>query len=260
MSKTALFPQAPRPLVFAHRGASSEAPENTMASFTRAKELGCPGLELDIHRCASGELVVHHDDNLKRTCGLNRPIADCNLSELRELSAGAWFSESFASERIPLLSEVLDAFSPDLYIDIELKSKKAGADPLAPVLAQLLADRNAQNICVSSFNPIVLKDFIRASGGRYPSAIIWSNNDEVPWYLRHGLGRAVSGCSYLKPDFSILNTLSTRILRLDTRREVLPWTIDSIDQAQKALDAGASGIITNKPAILVPFIREYKGN
>src|SRR5262249_7195163 len=113
------FQREGRPLVLGHRGASAEAPENTIAAFSLALAQGADGVELDAQRCASGEVVVVHDASFARTTGLAELVTRTSYAVVRTLDAGSWKSERFRGERIPLLSEVLEAF-PRL-VNVELK-------------------------------------------------------------------------------------------------------------------------------------------
>src|SRR5512146_3337233 len=103
-------PRVPgRPLVLGHRGASAEAPENTLAAFRLAMAQGADGVELDVWRCATGEVVVIHDEETRRVAGVSLRVPDSPLAALRALDVGAWKGEAFRGERIPLLAEVLEA-------------------------------------------------------------------------------------------------------------------------------------------------------
>src|SRR5688572_1321796 len=92
-----------RPLIFAHRGASLEAPENTMAAFRIALQYDVDGIELDVRRCASGEIVVFHDEDCMRMCGSPLKIAEATLDELRALELPPFLG---IPQRIPTLEEV----------------------------------------------------------------------------------------------------------------------------------------------------------
>src|SRR5512145_1466819 len=124
-----LFPFIPppriegRPIVFGHRGASAEAPENTLAAFRLAVERGADGVELDVWRCASGELVVAHDDDLRRVGGSPLVVRKAPLAALRAVDVGSWKGERFRGERVPLLDEVLEAV-PSGLVNVELKSAR----------------------------------------------------------------------------------------------------------------------------------------
>src|SRR5216684_4181789 len=93
--------------VIAHRGASGHSPENTMAAFRRAVELGARFIETDLHLSRDGEIVAIHDPTLDRTTSGRGPVMAHSLDELRQLDAGSWFSPEFAGERIPTLDEIL---------------------------------------------------------------------------------------------------------------------------------------------------------
>ncbi|MDL2228650.1 glycerophosphodiester phosphodiesterase [Treponema sp. OttesenSCG-928-L16] len=249
MSSVPLLPDRQRPLVFAHRGCSSLAPENTMAAFKKAREFGCPGIELDVHCCASGELVVAHDDSFGRTAGDPRYIEALSLAEIRAIDVGSRFDPEFSGETAPLLSEVLEEFLPDMYIDIEMKTGKTRGDPLPKALADLLVrfgDRAAENVSVSSFNPIALRTF-KKYAPRIPSAAIWSIAAEVPFVLRRGLGRYIAGCDYCKPVYSRIHKFNVFIMKRLEKRPLIAWTVDDPVLAQDLLRLGCEGIITNRP-------------
>jgi glycerophosphoryl diester phosphodiesterase len=115
-----------RVTVVAHRGASAYAPENTMAAFERARQLGADAIELDVHLTADDRLVVHHDDTLDRTTTGSGYVRDRTWHEIASLSAGAWYADSFANERVPLLEEALAwAKEKGMPLSIELKRPNA---------------------------------------------------------------------------------------------------------------------------------------
>jgi glycerophosphoryl diester phosphodiesterase len=134
-----------------HRGgAAGYTPENTLASARKALELPVDMIELDIHRCASGELVVIHDDTLERTTNGTGDVADKTLAELRTLDAGS-------GEKIPLLTEFLDLVDRKAAVNIELKDPD-GWQPLIALLGDYISSRgwSADDFLVSSFDHLVL--------------------------------------------------------------------------------------------------------
>jgi glycerophosphoryl diester phosphodiesterase len=220
-------------LLFAHRGCSSLLPENTMRSFKKARELHSPGIELDVHLCATGELVVVHDDTFLRTAGDERAVAALPWAAIAQLDLGA-------GERPPLLAEVLEEFCPEQYLDIELKTQAIRHDPLPEKLAALLwamGERVLRSVTVSSFNPFALlafKKFCRT----VPTAAIWCIDAALPSVLHHGLGGLICGCDYLKPSYRQAHPFI---------KPVVPWTVDDNDTADRLLKCGCAGIITNRP-------------
>ncbi|MDP6721144.1 MAG: glycerophosphodiester phosphodiesterase family protein, partial [Pirellulaceae bacterium] len=94
-------------LIVAHRGASYDAPENTLAAFRLAWRQGADGIEGDFYLTKDGQIVCIHDADTKRTAGVSRQVAKSTLAELRELDVGRWKDEEFAGERMPTLQQVL---------------------------------------------------------------------------------------------------------------------------------------------------------
>jgi glycerophosphoryl diester phosphodiesterase len=249
-----LLPDRSRPLLFAHRGCSSLAPENTMASFRKARETGAPGIELDIHAAASGELVVAHDGNFTRTApgAFNcegRIIEELNYSEIKTVDVGVFFGPGFKGEHPPLLEDVLESFCPEMYVDIELKTGKTRDDPLPGLLAALLK-KFGSKVCgavtVSSFNPVAVRNFKRLVP-EIPTAVIYCPDKGVPFILRRGLGRFIAACDYLKPVHTLVNRFNRFRHTVLEGRPVVPWTIDDPAVAKKMAALGCAGIISNRP-------------
>ena len=141
------------PKVIAHRGGRKWAPENTLIAFSKSIELGCDGIELDVQRCASGELVVIHDHELSRTTNGVGLIKDATLPELKRLSAGGWYDKAFASERIPTLEEVLALVSGKLVINIEVKNAPVEYEGIEDDLISVLAEYEFRDrLIISSFD------------------------------------------------------------------------------------------------------------
>src|SRR5512136_697214 len=108
-----------RLLNIAHRGASAAAPQNTLAAFRKAVELGADGVELDVQLSADGAVVVIHDFTVDKTTDGTGRVAAKTLAELKALDAGSRFSPQFAGERIPTLAEVFEAIDGKLLVNVE---------------------------------------------------------------------------------------------------------------------------------------------
>ncbi|MDX2471842.1 MAG: glycerophosphodiester phosphodiesterase family protein, partial [SAR324 cluster bacterium] len=154
--------QAPTPYLIAHRGFSGSFPENTMASFEAAVTAGAEMLELDIQLSKDKKIFVFHDETLDRTTsGSGRPSA-LTLEELQQLDCGSWFGSQFSAEKIPTLAKVLQAFSLQIRINIEVKSEAydAALSPLnitTQLVELLVALKVEKRVIVSSFEPEILK-------------------------------------------------------------------------------------------------------
>ncbi|HUX13236.1 MAG TPA: glycerophosphodiester phosphodiesterase [Spirochaetia bacterium] len=254
-----LFPEEPRPLLFAHRGYSARAPENTLSAFREASRAGIPGVELDIHRCATGELVVAHDSDLFRVTGEHAEIETAPLSRIRELDAAVSFrrktQSQIAAEPAPLLSELFDQFGARFYYDIEIKhyTDKPGTVELA--LSELIGRFGLDARCmVSSFDPFAVRRF-KQLNPRIPTAIIYCDDPELPFWLRRGGGRYISSCDVMKPkDASVTARLLRRRI-VAPRLPVVSWTVDSVETAIALVRRGTDGVISNDPAPILAAFR-----
>ena len=142
----------PTPIIFAHRGASAYAPENTLSAFQLAAKQGAPAIEFDVKLTSDRQVIIIHDQTLDRTTDGSGPVAKQSLAALRELDAGSWKSPEYRGEKIPLLDEVLEAVGKKLYINIELTNYATPFDGLVPVVAALVKKHALQDrIIFSSF-------------------------------------------------------------------------------------------------------------
>jgi len=236
------FNRPARPLIWAHRGASAEAPENTIAAFSLALAQDADGVELDAQRCASGEVVVLHDESLARTTGFAAPVMHASYSLLRTLDAGSWKADRFRGERIPLLAEVLEAF-PRL-VNVELKCETADDGGLtAEVVRVVRAAAAEERVLLSSFNVACLWR-ARALAPRIPRALLFES--EQRWPLRSGLFAPLLGVAAVHPE----NVLATpeRVSRWRRRGySVACWTVDDPEAAARLHQSGVTGVITNRP-------------
>jgi len=249
MSKLVPLPGRDRPLVFAHRGLSSEAPENTMAAFRLAKAKGIPGVELDIHLTTDGKLIVIHDHTTGRVApGTSVHIEESTVAQIQDVDIGSWKGTQFKGEKAPLLSELFEELGKDLYFDIEIKSGDAQDRGLEAALVKLLHDFKfgAERIIVSSFNPMSIKRFKHLEP-TVPTAIIYCIDDDVPFYLRHGEGRWLGHADILKPRSVQATKMGLAWGRLIGGRRMIPWTIDDPAEAARVLSIGCDGVISNRP-------------
>jgi glycerophosphoryl diester phosphodiesterase len=233
-----------RPLVWAHRGASADAPENTLAAFSLAERLGADGIELDVQRCATGEVVVFHDATLGRTAGRPGLLTELGWSALRAVDVGARFSPRFTGERIPLLADVLLQTSRSLLVNVELKCEEADDRGLTAAAIRIIRDAGAEErVLLSSFSPACLFR-ARALAPRIPRAHLFEAASGFP--LRGAwLGPAV-GAVALHPEARLVTPAAMRLwTRLGYR--VNPWTVDDPDEARRLAALGCKGVITNAP-------------
>jgi len=173
--------------ILGHRGASSDAPENTLPAFQLALDQGADGVELDVRLCRSGEVVVFHDERLERLTGAAGRVADTPWSELSRLEVRAGSSGAPAG-RIPLLAEVMEALPRTAWINVELKSEDWSGTGVADAAGALLeSGRHQDHVVVSSFSaPCLLR--LALSHPRLPRGLLL-DPDRPDRLARGGGGR-----------------------------------------------------------------------
>lgn len=223
--------------LYAHRGASAEAPENTLAAFRRAVEVGADGIELDVHLSADGIPVVIHDETLERTTDGTGPIAAWSVGELRALDAGSWFDGHFAGEAVPTLEETLRLLSGRLRLNLEVKEPRAGL-----AILELLRSFPHADAVISSFDYGVLARLRRAAP-ELPLAMLQESGD---WHRGVARAEALRAAAF-HPHVDLVS----RPLLAVCRRLQLPvfaWTVDAPARARALARMGAAGLFTNDPA------------
>ncbi|HWI50839.1 MAG TPA: glycerophosphodiester phosphodiesterase [Symbiobacteriaceae bacterium] len=141
------------PLRIGHRGAAGTHPENTMVSFRRALELGCDGVEFDIHRTKDGHLVVIHDAFLGRTTNGTGLIRDLTLADLEKLDAGTWKGSQFSGEKIPTLRQLIRETPKSLLLFLEMKAGSIHYPGIETDLLKLIREEGAkERVQISSFD------------------------------------------------------------------------------------------------------------
>jgi glycerophosphoryl diester phosphodiesterase len=240
-----------RPLNIAHRGARDSAPENTLAAFELALAHGADGIELDVTRCCSGEIVVLHDDTIDRTTNGSGRIEDFDYDTLRQMDAGAWFAPQFCGERIPLLADVLDTVGGKLRVNIEIKGRAWRGDGLEAEVAALVRARGlVDSVIVSSFNPWALARMRRAAP-ELPLALLYS--PQMPLWLRRGQPRHWLKPQALHPERTLVDAAYVAWAKRKGYR-VNVWTVNEPQEMESLIAMRVDGIITDRPALLARLL------
>ena len=242
------------PTVFGHRGMSTRAPENTLAAFGLIAQDGVSGIELDIHQCATGELMVAHDDTLSRTAGVDLKIREATFGAIREHEVGSRFGPQFTGEKIPTLAEVFDLLDRKVVYDIEIKHHGIHWGPPVPggteaTLEALIRRHGLADRCfVSSFDPLVLRRFAQLTTD-VPTALIYANSRNIPITVRRGRGRLFCHPDILKPYHADVTPHFVR--RQKARgRQVVAWTVAEPEDARRLSAAGVDGLISRVPDLI----------
>ena len=227
---------AQRPLIIGHRGASADAPENTLAAFALAQAQGADGIEFDVQLSADGWPVIIHDANLARTTNGQGRVQDHTLAQLQALDAGQ-------GQPIPTLDELFETLGPNFLYNVELKTAALRDTGLAAAVAdRIQAHHLERQTVVSSFNPL---------------AVRWARRHltQSTWvaHLSYKPGLTVkyrlSPSQAIHPHYRMVDAAYMAWTKKMGWR-VHVWTVDDPAEAQRLADLGVHGIITNKPRLL----------
>jgi glycerophosphoryl diester phosphodiesterase len=235
--------------IIAHRGASFDAPENTLESLQLGLEQGADAIECDVHLSRDGELVVIHDSSLQRVAGIKQNVSDLTLTELQALDVGSWKAANWKGARIPTLADAVDITPNDRRIFIEVKVGLAGLPRLKEIVEATSLPRS--QIVVMEFD----LETVVAMRQLFPDL-------EVLWLLDvPALSFPEKRRQLLKTNISIakqhgfdginvqnIPQLDSKVIE-DCRAKQLKcycWTVDRPDRADNLFKAGINGIATNR--------------
>ena len=238
-----------RPLIIAHRGYRAKYPENTLASFSAALDIGVKMIELDVMLTRDRKMVVIHDATLERTTDGHGQVNGYTLQELKALDAGSWFHPSFAGERLPELEEVLDLVSDRTLLNIEIKSNAYEPhhppDAIERQVVELVRRKKAHaSVLISSFEWKILDS---VASMETPPAIALISKYPAE-------SDNVKRCIKLKAFSWHPNCRELTYDQVKTMREqgirVFPYNVDSREEYQQMIQMGVDGVITSDPPLV----------
>ncbi len=250
------------PLIIAHRGASAVAPENTIAAFTKAIDVGADGVEFDVRLSKDGVPVVVHDATLLRTTGINERVADLTAEQLSRVDAGSWFNAAFpsrartefAAEGIPTLGKVLqllEQISGPVYIEIKCETEDA-VSPLLDAVCREIADSPLlEKIIVKSFRLAVIArakailPSVRTAALFAPKVMRLLRKEKYLISIAEELGA---------DHLSVHKALMSRQLVRKAEKAGMPvtvWTVNAPRWIARATKLGIFAVITNDPATML---------
>lgn len=238
----------PRPVIFAHRGASAHAPENTLAAFELALQQQADAIELDVKLSADQQVVVHHDAAVDRTTNGHGRLKDMSLAELKKLDAGSFFSDKFKGEPIPTLEEVFEAVGKRTFINVELTNYTTPRDDLVEAVCMLVKKHKLQKrILFSSFFASNLSK-ARKYLPDVPCGLLAYNGLLGVWARSFGFtfGKYQALHPFLK---DMTQQQAARVHRLHRRVHV--WTVNAEQEMRRLFGWGVDGIFTDDPELAV---------
>ena len=247
--------------IIAHRGASHDAPENTLASVQLGWERNADAVEVDVYLSKDGKIVVIHDENTKRTTGHDGLVHKMTWAQLQKLDAGSWKNKKFKGEPIPLLSQLLETIPNGKYLVIEIKCGPEIIQPLVALLKKTKTPPSKTAIISFSF------EVVAAAKKQFPKRPVYflsgvkQNKTTQRWEPAvetlvkkardAGLDGLSLGFKEAADDSALLGYL--RRMRKDTGSHKLGfyvWTVNDRRMAKMFTDVGVDGITTDRPAFL----------
>ena len=228
--------------IFAHRGASAYAPENTLEAFRLAMEQGADGIELDVQMTKDGELVVIHDETIDRVSNGNGAVRDYTLEELKQFSVSNHF-EQYPDVKIPTLREVLELVKPGtMEINIELKTGIYWYPQIEQKVLELVKEEGMEErIIYSSFNHYSVQKIRELSPEAETAYLIGDVMLDVADYTRN------TGIKGLHPALFHVKMADFLKEYKESGIALRVWTVNDKDQIRWLIDEGVDAVITNYP-------------
>lgn len=234
------------PLIIGHRGASTVAPENTMAAFREAIAVGADGIEFDVRLTRDGVPVVIHDRTLRRTGRVNQRIGDLSWQELSKVDVGSWFRPSFASETVPSLRELFELFESNhgsLYLEMKCDSP-AEYRPLAEACCGLINEFSfKERVVVECFQLTAIK-IVKEIDRDIKTAALFDRafTDQSIITRATEIGAMAVALHHRLARKSLVEKSKQAGLH------VAVWTVDDPTWVERAKEIGIDALMTNDPA------------
>ncbi|NMB12546.1 MAG: glycerophosphodiester phosphodiesterase [Firmicutes bacterium] len=236
--------------IIGHRGAMGHAPENTLASFRKAIDMGATMLELDVHLTKDGELVVIHDHELARTTTGSGLVEDMTLTEVRSFDAGITMGANYQGERVPTLQEVMELIDAQTALNIEIKAGRQIYPGIVSRLLEVISHYGlGDRVVISSFHRAYLREVVQKAP-KIEVALLYA--EALPQVLDEAIQERWQG---LHPWYRIID----RDLIDGARRRglsVRAWTVNQLPEMVSLVKLGVNGICTNFPDMLKSVVTE----
>jgi len=235
--------------VIAHRGASSLAPENTVAAANKAWALGADAVEVDVHLSRDKRVMVIHDKDTKRTTGESYVVAKTGSDTLRALDAGSFKGDAFSGEKIPFLEEIIETIPEGKFLVVEIKSD----EQILPYLKEIVsASGKSDQLVFIAFN---LTTIVEARTFFPKNKCYWLSSFKGP-AKKNMVKAARAGLTGVDLRYRIIDD---KVMEKagKYKLEVLAWTVDKPEVAKELVELGVTGITTNIPDEMK---KDLKGN
>ena len=237
----------PSPVIFAHRGASAYAPENTLAAFELAVKQGAPAIEFDVKLTCDRQVIIIHDQTLDRTTNGTGQVVKHPFAALRELDAGVWKSAEFRGEKIPLLEEVFETVGRKVLLNIELTNYATPFDALVPEVAALIKKHNIQQQVI--FSSFYFSNLLAAQRNlpEVPRGLLFETGIDA-WHQK-----LASRFMNLQAEHPYTTDVTSQLVQRvhAAKHRVHVWTVNDPQDMRRLRACGADGIFTDDPLLAI---------
>ncbi len=238
------------PLVYGHRGAAVEAPENTLPSFKLAEKLGVYGVEMDLHTSKDGELIVIHDETLDRTTNGRGLVHSYNLKEIKKLDAGFKSGNKWVGTRVSTLREVFEGLGRINYY-LEIKQSSKVYPGIEEKMLNLIDEFNLKsNVQVISFDFDSL-EIVRKLDKKIKTGLLYIGKSS--WFISIAKNLKIN---FLQPAFNLVYKEDIEIARKNGFK-VAAWTVDTPEDIKRAIDLKVDSITSNNPRLVLRTLKKY---
>ena len=223
-------------LSIGHRGAKGYVAENTYESISKAIELNVDGIEIDVFKCASGELVLFHDEDLKKLTGESGLIENLTIKELEQFLV-------LGKYKIPTLEEVLKKLEEPIFVNIELKGSNT-AEATSKIIQYFVKNTSwgLENFIVSSFNWLELEQ-LRIIDKNIPVGVLVGRSVSINEAIE--FGKKINAQA-IHPNYALLNDITVKKIKNNSFK-IYTWTVNNIDDINFMKKLKVDGIISDFP-------------
>lgn len=233
--------------VVAHRAGAALAPENTLAALKRSISVGADMAEVDVQMTKDGVVVVIHDDNLKRTTGLNCSVWAADYGAVQKLDAGGWYSEEYDQERVPTLQQMVEAARGRIHLMIEVKCDCDSGQELMEKTVKLICAAGMEHECTIACADLPLLQKSKELEPGLEAVYIGEGMPLNPGELTYVDGYSVH----------LSGLTGEAVVQAKTAgKKVYAWTVNTEREMEIALDFGVDGLVTDDPELAFHLIRE----
>ncbi len=246
------------PLVLAHRGANTYAPQNTLPAFSKAIQFNADGIETDVHLCKDGEIVICHNYTVDATSNGSGLIDEMTLAQLRNLDFGSYFSKDFSGVTLPTLSELLELTKNMKLINIEIKPPQKDNDLVKRVVEEIYKFGIEKNSIISCFDPECIR-LVKELDPALKTGLLYEKSELGDEIMRFGVAKY---CMQLKadaahPEYFLIDESDVKDLHANGIA-VNPWTVNEREDIIKYTRWGCDALITDVPDFCRKVLEEIK--